>query len=113
MAENPAEMSGRWYARSLSDVDREIARQASICNVQVLDPGVIERVLKNDASVCGSANPIAFAKLRHTLMMHYQIRDQAVVDIGETATRQVVEAIVEGLRKTIGDRLGGTPASKR
>jgi len=112
MAQNPAEMSGRWYARSLNDVDREIARQASICNVQVLDPGVIERVLKNDASVCGSANPIAFAKLRNTLMMHYKIRDQAVADIGETATRQVIEAIVDNLRKTIGDRLGGTPASK-
>jgi len=112
MADMPVEMNGRWYARSLSEVDREIARQASICNVQVLDPGVIERVLKNDASVCGSANPVAFAKLRNTLMMHYKIRDQAVADIGETATRQLIEAVVDNLRKTIGDRLGGTPASK-
>ena len=111
MADALNEFGGRWYARSLSDVDREIARQASICNVSLLDPGVIERVLKNDASVCGSSNPLAFEKLRNTLMMHYRIREQAVSAIGETATRQLIDAIVENLRRTLGDRLGGAPTS--
>ncbi len=100
------DFGGKWFARSLTDVDKEIARQAVICNVQLLDPGVIERVIKNDASVCGSANPIAFAKLRNALMMHYDIREHAVADIGEPATRKLIEAIVENLKRTIGDRLG-------
>ena len=113
MTDKPNEFGGRWYARSLSEIDREIARQASICNVPLLDPGVIERVLKNDASVCGSANPTSFGKLRNTLMMHYSIREQAVADIGETATRQVIEAIVENLRKTLGDRLGGSATQSK
>ena len=111
MAENPAEMSGRWYARSLSDVDREIARQASICNVQVLDPGVIERVLKNDASVCGSKNELAFGKLRNVLMLHYKIREQAVGVLGEGVTAQVIADIVDDLRRRLGDRLGKPAAS--
>ena len=100
-----------WWAKSLNEVDREIARLATICNVRILDAGVIERVLKNDASVCGSKNPIAFEKLRTTLMLHYHVRERAVDSLGETATRQLVETIVGKLRETIGERLGGEAPS--
>jgi len=96
-----------WWAKSLNEVDREIARLATLCSVRILDPGVIERVLKNDASVCGTKNTIAFEKLRTTLMMHFHVRERAVDSLGEATTRQLVEAIVAKLRDTIGERLGG------
>ena len=99
-------LSGGWWAKSLDNVDHEIARLATICNVRILDPGVIERVLKNDATVCGSSNPPAFEKLRTTLMMHYHVRDKAVEALGEAQTRKVVEEIVTSLRERIGERLG-------
>ena len=60
-----------------------------ICKVRLLDPGVIERVLHNDASVCGTQNKAAFDKLRQALMMHYHVRDKAVGAIGEAATAEV------------------------
>ena len=44
----------------LDDVDREVARLATICKVRILDAGVVERVLKNDASACGASNPVGF-----------------------------------------------------
>jgi hypothetical protein len=100
-------LGSAWWAKSLNEVDREIARLATICNVRILDVGVIERVLKNDASVCGSKNAIAFEKLRTTLMMHYHVRDRAVDSLGEAATRKLVETIVAKLRERIGERLGG------
>lgn len=95
-----------WWAKSLSDIDVEIARMATLCNVRILDPGVIERVLKNDASVCGSSNPAAFAKLRTALIMHYGVRDKAVEALGEKDTRKLVEEIVAKLRERIGEGLG-------
>ena len=109
MSDKTTELRGGWWARNLDDVDREIARLATICNVRILDEGVIERVLKNDASVCGAANPAAFTKLRSALMMHYHIRDQAVAALGEAGTERVIAEIVEDLRKKIGDRLGTPP----
>ena len=108
MSKSQSEFGGSWWAKSLDDVDREIARLATICNVRILDAGVIERVLKNDDSVCGAKNPIAFAKLRNTLMMHYHVRDQAVGALGEAQTRTLVETIVASLRERIGERLGGS-----
>jgi len=54
------ELGAGWWAKNLGDVDREVARLASICRVRLLDPNVIERVLHNDASVCGNQNRAAF-----------------------------------------------------
>jgi hypothetical protein len=112
MSDNPNEFGGTFWGKSLDDIDREVARLATICNVRILDPGVIERVLQNDSGVCGSKNPIAFAKLRDALKMHYHLREEAVGQIGEAKTQVLIANIVERLRARIGARLGGTPPTK-
>ena len=101
-------LRGGWWAKNLDDIDREAARLAAICNVKVLDPGVIERILEGDESVCGTRNAAAFAKLRDAMKMHYHIRTKAVEAMGEHGTARIIEQIVEDLRQRIGDRLGGT-----
>lgn len=107
MAEQKSDFGGAFWARNLDEVDREVARLAVICKVRILDPGVIQRVLQNDASVCGTKNPAAFDKLRSVLMMHYEVREQAVDAMGEELTQRVVAELVERLRKRIGKQLGG------
>jgi hypothetical protein len=99
-------MAGYW-AKNLDDVAREAARLATICNVKILNPGVIERVLENDASVCGTSNRAAFAKLRSALIMNYHIRGKTAGVIGEANTAKVIEEIVERIKKQTADRLGG------
>lgn len=100
-----------YYSHTLSEVDREVARLASICNVRLLDPGVVERVLGNDATVCGTSNAMAFEKLRNVLMMHYAVRTRAADSIGQSGANALVTQIVEELKKKFGDRLGGPPAA--
>jgi hypothetical protein len=110
MSEKPSELGAAWWSRNLDEIDREVARLAIICNVRILDPGVIERVLKDDESVCGSKNPLAFSKLRNALMMHYHAREKALGALGEAGTARVVSEIVERLRQRFGERLGDPPA---
>ena len=98
----------RWYVH-LEQIDREIAQHAVNCKVALLDPGVIERVIKNDSSVCGTQNERSFAKLRSLLMMHYSVRERAVVALGEAQTINNISDIVERLRSRLGDKLGGPP----
>ena len=105
--EKSTDLGGGWWAKNLDDVDREVARLASICKVRLLDPNVIERVLHNDASVCGTQNRAAFDKLRAALMMHYHIRDKAVEAMGQEATAAVIAEIVANIRKRLGNQLGG------
>ena len=107
MSDKKTELGGGWWGKSLEDVDREVARLASMCKVRLLDPGVIQRVLDNDATVCESSNPTAFAKLRQALMMHYHVRNKAVGAMGETATQDVINEIVANLKKRLGKQLGG------
>ena len=101
-----------WYSRTLNEVDAQIARQATICKVRILDPGVVRRILDNDETVCGTRNAAAFSSLRNLLMMHYQVRDQAVAALGEDQAKALVEKIVAGLRERIGEQLGGEPPRK-
>ena len=108
MAKQDSNLGGAWWAKNLDDVDNEIARLSIACNVRILDPGVIERVLQNDASVCGSRNAAGFEKLRTALKMHYHIRGQTAGSVGEAQAAQIVAEIVERLRTRIGDRLGGS-----
>ena len=103
---DPPYRHARWL-HHFDEIDREIAQLAIVCQIPLLDPGVIERVLQKDALVCGRKNERAFDKLRSLLMMHYSVRDKAVVALGEAETLQIIDEIVERLRARIGDKLGG------
>ena len=106
MPDKPGDFQTEYWARKFDDIGHEIARLATICNVRILDPGAIERVLRNDASVCGTANKVAFDKLRALVMMHYSVREDALEVLGDAKTRLLLETIVTSLRESIGDRLG-------
>jgi hypothetical protein len=103
--EQPSYRNQRWM-KHFDEIDREIAKLSAVCQIQILDPGVIERVLQKDTLVCGTQNPRAFDKLRSLLMMHYSVRDKAVVALGEKETMLIMGEIVERLRARYGDRLG-------
>jgi hypothetical protein len=111
MSNSSTGFGASWWSQNLSEVDKEIARLATICNVRLLDPGVIERVLGNDASVCGTNNAIAFDKLRNVLMLHYAVRGRAAESIGQEQAQHLVNRIAEDLRQKFGDRLG-TPSAR-
>lgn len=111
MAKSSSDLGAAFWSRGLSEVDKEVGRLATICNVRLLDPGVIERVLGNDASVCGTSNAIAFEKLRNVLMMHYAVRTRTADSIGQAGADVLMKEIVEELKKKFGDSLGGPPAA--
>jgi len=92
-----------WWADNLEEIDREIARLATLCRVRILEPGVIERVLHKDASVCGTSNEIAFAKLRDMIMLHVATREKSVDAVGQATTAQIEDYVIERLKKAFPD----------
>lgn len=98
----------RW-TNNIDELDREIGRLCLLCQVRILDPGVIERVLKNDASVCGTSNAVAFRKLRDMLMFYLASRKKSVDAVGEVMTEQIEAHVVEQLRNRFADLLGKWP----
>ena len=95
----------RFWARQADDVMTEIARQATNCKVKVLDPGVIEAIVQNNESICGTSNPIAFRKLREALMMGLVVKKKAVDKLGPQEADAMVTAIRERLQQQFGGKL--------
>jgi hypothetical protein len=110
MTEQPHPFLIAWWAKNLDALDREIARLALLCQVRILDPGVIERVLQKDASVCGTHDPVAFARLHDMLMMHFAIREKAADDLGRVQTAVIENYIIERLKKSFPDSGEWPPA---
>jgi hypothetical protein len=110
MADQPAYHTQRW-TKHFEGIDNEIGQLAKVCQIPLLDPGVIERVLHKDTLVCGHQNERAFEKLRQLLMMHYSVRDRALETLGPEETNQIMRDIVARLRARIGDKLGGGPTA--
>ena len=98
-----------WWAKNLDELDLEIARLALLCRVKILDPGVVERVLHKDATVCGTDNPVAFAKLHDMLMLHFAIWQRSADAIGSAKTAQLEAHIIERLKKPFAELVAGSP----
>jgi hypothetical protein len=99
MSKSGDDLSRALLGEGLEDTLREIARMAALCEVRLLDPGAVERVLRNDASACGRENREAFDRMRGLLMMHYAMRGRAIEALGPEETRAIVENVVADLRK--------------
>jgi hypothetical protein len=88
-----------FWENNLEELDGEIARLAMLCEIRILEPGAIQRVLQKDASVCGTDNPIALAKPRALLMMDLAIREKSVDAFGQAATARVEDYVIDRLKQ--------------
>lgn len=90
------ELNPQW-TRHLEGIADELLHLAVACDVRLRDPGVIERILRDDITVCGRKNEIGFQKLRRLLMATYDSLAKAIDRIGPNQTKAIVEAITQHL----------------
>ena len=77
----------------LDAIDLEIARLALLCDLPLLQPGVIEAIFHGNHSVCRTDNPIAWEKLRGLLVLHYHVVNASARDEGRlVAAEQVLHS---------------------
>lgn len=95
----------------LKDLDLEIVRLAIICKIRLLDPGIAERVLANDTSLCDIENcRNAFRTLRGLLLMHYNELNAINAQADPQTMRVVAQNVRDALKGVIGGQLGGRGA---
>jgi len=92
-----------WWERNLEELDRELARLATLCRVKILEPGVIDRLMQGDRTVCGADNPIAFRKLHALLLMYFMVRQKSVDALGPQQTAAIEVHVIERLKKSFPD----------
>lgn len=107
MSDDTTDYPTRRWSKYFDEIDTQIAQLSIMCDIKILDPGIVERVLKNDSSVCGKTKPDTFLKLRGLLMMHYSSQQKAMVSLGPEEAILIVQDTVARLRERMGGRLGG------
>jgi hypothetical protein len=100
----------QFWNEQLEPLITEIARQATVAHVPLIDPGVVEAVLRNDEASCGSTNPMAFRKLREALMMIFIVQKMAYDDLGPLETEAMIAEIRAALAPRFTGKLGGPAA---
>lgn len=98
------------WVRHLDAIGDELMRLAIACDVRLRDPGVIDSILRNDETVCGTRNPIGFQKLQSLVKATFSSVNKSVDRIGLDETRQITQAIIDRLDRT--RELGGTGPKK-
>lgn len=88
-----AEFKHTYWGRQIDTLARELSRLAIACDIELGKPGLAERVLKNDASVCRRKNPEAFRKLRQHLMALFSVEENAIERLGPNDTKEMLDQV--------------------
>jgi len=87
------EFKHTYWGRQIDTLAQELSRLALICDIELGKPGLAERIIKDDQSVCGRKNPEAFRKLRQHLMALFSVEGRAIDRIGADDTRQILDQV--------------------
>jgi hypothetical protein len=92
-----------YWGRQLDNLTAEMSRLCIVCDIQMLEPGIGERVLNGDQSVCGRKNPEVFAKLRQHLMAFCHVEERAVNRLGADDVRTMLDDVRASISKLRGE----------
>lgn len=87
------------WSRHLESIAEELLHLSIACDLKLRDPGVIERIIKNDDTVCGRKNEHGFRKLRALVMATYDSLGKSIDRIGPEETKKVTSAIAAAMQK--------------
>jgi hypothetical protein len=94
------------WTRHLDAVGDELMRLSIACDLRLREPGVVDRILRNDETVCGTKNSIGFRKLHSLVQATFSSVNKSIDRIGIEETKLITDAIIERLDQR--RALGGT-----
>lgn len=101
-----ADMQNRHWTQQIDALAREISKLALICDIELGQPGLAERILKNDESVCGKPNPKVFRQLRQHLMALFPLEEKAIERLGPGDTKAILDQVRQAI---VSIRQAGSP----
>jgi hypothetical protein len=95
-----------YWGRQIDNLAHELSRLAIACDIELGQPGLAERILKNDESVCGRKNPKAFRQVRQHLMALFSVEAGAVERLGAEDTKKILNQVRSAI---VAIRQAGSP----
>lgn len=82
-----------YWGRQLDGLAHELSKLAIVCDIELGKPGLAERILKNDESVCGRKDPESFRQLRQHLMALFSVETGAIDRLGAEDTKEILDQV--------------------
>jgi len=82
-----------YWGRQIDGLAKELSMLAIVCDIDLGKPGLAERILHNDETICGKSNPKAFMQLRQHLMALFNLEGRAIERIGPEDTKEVLDQV--------------------
>jgi len=92
-----AEFKHSYWGKQIDALAREISKLALVCDIELGQSGLAERILKNDDSVCGKKNPKVFRQLRQHLLALFPLEEQAVERLGPEDTKEILDTVRQAI----------------
>ena len=86
-----------YWGRQIDSLAQELSRLAIACDIELGRPGLAERILKNDATVCRKSNPKAFQQMRTHLMALFKLEEGAIERLGPEDTQEILDQVREAI----------------
>lgn len=101
-----AQFKHTYWGRQIDSLAQELSRLAIACDIELGKPGLAERILKNDESVCGRKNPKAFRQMRQHLMALFSVEAGAIERLGPADTKEILDQVRSAI---VAIRQAGSP----
>jgi hypothetical protein len=88
-----SEFKHTYWGRQIDGIAHELSRLAIVCDIELGRPGLAERILENDESVCGRKNPEVFRQMRQHLTALFSLEVGAVERLGADDTREILDQV--------------------
>lgn len=88
-----AEFKHPYWGRQIDAIAHELSRLATVCDIELGRPGLAEKILKNDQSVCGRDNPKVFQQMRQHLMALFTLEERAIEQLGPEDTKDILDQV--------------------
>ena len=89
----------RYWGRQIEGIAHELSRLAIACDIEIGKDGLVERILKNDETVCGRKSPEAFQMIRKHLMALFSVEEGAIDRIGAAETKEITDMVHDAIVK--------------
>jgi hypothetical protein len=100
----PTQVQNKYWGRQIDAVVSELSRLAVACDMDILDPNVALKALRNDESVCKRKNPAAFKRIHELLMLLFTMSGKSMDRIGDADFAALAGPVLDKVRALRGGK---------
>jgi hypothetical protein len=104
--ENPpkTQAQNKYWGRQIDAIVGELSRLAVACDIEILDPDIVQKALRGDESVCKRKNPAAFKRVHELLVLLFTVSGKSMDRLGDADFAALAGPVLDRIRALRGGK---------